>query len=566
MLGSELLLKCLEKQGVEIVFGIPGGVVIPLYDVLKKSKIKHILTRHEQGAVHAADGYARSSGKVGVCFSTSGPGATNLMTGLATAYMDSSPVVAITGQVVKSFLGKDSFQEVDTTGISMQITKHNFLVKDANDLPDIVAEAFFIATEGRPGPVLIDIPKDVFTQVVDKVREPKIRSHVIEKLRKPNIDEIVFHKALEVLKNARKPIILAGGGVNRHPGNQELLNQFSIKNEIPVAVTLMGKGVVPAHNPFYLGMVGMHGTTSANWAIQNCDCLLAIGVRFDDRVTSKVEAFAPKAKIIHVDIDAAEINKNVTSFISILGDSYDFLKLLSQKYQSTKSNKEWINQIKLNSGEFDDSFSQIGLNPQEVLETVNELLDEDTIVVTDVGQHQMWAALYVHPYKPRCFITSGGLGTMGFGLPAAIGAQMANPAKKVILITGDGSLQMNLQELALLRKWNLPIKIILINNGVLGMVRQWQELFYQENYSEIDLAASPDWEVLAQAYGINGTTLSTPGEDLITLRNILDSKFPWLVNVKVDKGAKVFPMVPAGSSLDEIWGRWGNEAHVSSLG
>ena len=258
------------------------------------------------------------------------------------------------------------------------------------------------------------------------------------------------------------------------------MNQFSIKNEIPVAVTLMGKGVVPAHNPFYLGMVGMHGTTSANWAIQNCDCLLAIGVRFDDRVTSKVEAFAPKAKIIHVDIDAAEINKNVTSFISILGDSYDFLKLLSQKYQSTKSNKEWINQIKLNSGEFDDSFSQIGLNPQEVLETVNELLDEDTIVVTDVGQHQMWAALYVHPYKPRCFITSGGLGTMGFGLPAAIGAQMANPAKKVILITGDGSLQMNLQELALLRKWNLPIKIILINNGVLGMVRQWQELFIKK--------------------------------------------------------------------------------------
>lgn len=564
MLGSELLLKCLEEQQVELVFGIPGGVVIPLYDVLKKSNIKHILTRHEQGAAHAADGYARSTGKVGVCFATSGPGATNLLTGLATAYMDSSPVVAITGQVAKAFLGKDSFQEADTVGLSQPVTKHNYLVRDAYEIPDIVAEAFYIATHGRPGPVLIDIPKDVFTQEVSEIREPKIRKHIITKLEKPVLNEIQLGKALELLKHSKRPLILAGGGVTQAEGSYEFLRQVAMNNEIPVAVTLMGKGVFPADNPLFLGMVGMHGTTEANWAIQNCDCLLAIGIRFDDRVTGKLEEFASKAKKIHVDIDAAEIGKNCAVDVPICADSYDFLKMLSQKLRGMKINKDWLKQIELNKSSQKVSHSH--LDPQEVMATINSLVDEKTIVVTDVGQHQMWAALFVHPHYPRGFITSGGLGTMGFGLPAAIGVQMANPEKKVVLITGDGSLQMNIQELALIKQWNLPIKIFLINNGYLGMVRQWQELFFNENYAETSLEAGPDWEKLAQAYGIKGKTLRTPYECKESLNTAISSREPWLMDIKVDPGANVFPMVPAGCSLDQIWGSWKNEAHVSSLG
>ncbi|MDK2822741.1 MAG: acetolactate synthase large subunit [Clostridia bacterium] len=564
MLGSELLLKCLEEKQVKLVFGIPGGVVIPLYDVLKKSNIKHILTRHEQGAAHAADGYARSTGKVGVCFATSGPGATNLLTGLATAYMDSSPVVAITGQVAKAFLGKDSFQEADTVGLSQPVTKHNYLVRDANEIPDIVAEAFYIATHGRPGPVLIDIPKDVFTQEVSEIREPKIRKHIITKLEKPVLNEIQLGKALELLKHSKRPLILAGGGVTQAEGSYEFLRQVAMNNEIPVAVTLMGKGVFPADNPLFLGMVGMHGTTEANWAIQNCDCLLAIGIRFDDRVTGKLEEFASKAKKIHVDIDAAEIGKNCAVDVPICADSYDFLKMLSQKLRGIKINKDWLKQIELNKSIQKVSHSH--LDPQEVMATINSLVDEKTIVVTDVGQHQMWAALFVHPHYPRGFITSGGLGTMGFGLPAAIGVQMANPEKKVVLITGDGSLQMNIQELALIKQWNLPIKIFLINNGYLGMVRQWQELFFNENYAETSLEAGPDWEKLAQAYGIKGKTLRTPYECKESLNTAISSREPWLMDIKVDPGANVFPMVPAGCSLDQIWGSWKNEAHVSSLG
>lgn len=564
MLGSELLLKCLEEKQVKLVFGIPGGVVIPLYDVLKKSNIKHILTRHEQGAAHAADGYARSTGKVGVCFATSGPGATNLLTGLATAYMDSSPVVAITGQVAKAFLGKDSFQEADTVGLSQPVTKHNYLVRDANEIPDIVAEAFYIATHGRPGPVLIDIPKDVFTQEVSEIREPKIRKHIITKLKKPVLNEIQLGKALELLKHSKRPLILAGGGVTQAEGSYEFLRQVAMNNEIPVAVTLMGKGVFPADNPLFLGMVGMHGTTEANWAIQNCDCLLAIGIRFDDRVTGKLEEFASKAKKIHVDIDAAEIGKNCAVDVPICADSYDFLKMLSQKLRGMKINKDWLKQIELNKSSQKVSHSH--LDPQEVMATINSLVDEKTIVVTDVGQHQMWAALFVHPHYPRGFITSGGLGTMGFGLPAAIGVQMANPEKKVVLITGDGSLQMNIQELALIKQWNLPIKIFLINNGYLGMVRQWQELFFNENYAETSLEAGPDWEKLAQAYGIKGKTLRTPYECKESLNTAISSREPWLMDIKVDPGANVFPMVPAGCSLDQIWGSWKNEAHVSSLG
>ncbi|KJS88951.1 MAG: hypothetical protein JM58_00060 [Peptococcaceae bacterium BICA1-8] len=565
MLGAELLLKSLEEQGVELVFGIPGGAVIPLYDVLKKSSIKHILTKHEQGAAHAADGYARVTGKPGVCFATSGPGGTNLITGLATAQMDSSPVIAITGQVGSSFLGKDSFQEADMLGLSHPVTKHSYLVRDAHDIPGIVEEAFFIATQGRPGPVLIDIPKDVFSQEVTEVRKPGVRKHLLEKLKKPELDLGQVEKAIQALKKAKKPLILVGGGVNNSEGSPRLLQDFAMKNEMPVTQTLMGKGVFPAEHPLFLGMVGMHGTIEANWAMQNCDCLLAVGVRFDDRVTGKVEQFAPKAKVIHVDIDPAEHNKNRASDIAIVGDSKDFLEVLGGKLWASKNNKEWLRQISLQNPVEKVSIGR-GLDPEGVMNLINSLLDDDTVVVTDVGQHQMWAALFVHPKKPRSFITSGGLGTMGFGLPAAIGVQMAYPEKKVVLITGDGSLQMNLQELAVIKQWNLPIKIFLINNGSLGMVRQWQELFFQENYAETILEVGPDWEKLAGAYNIKAKTLWEHRELKDALHSSITSGEPWLIDIKVDPGANVFPMVPAGCSLDQMYRSWKNEAHASSIG
>jgi len=565
MLGAELLLKSLEEQGVDLVFGIPGGSVIPLYDVLKKSSIRHILTKHEQGAVHAADGYARVTGRPGVCFATSGPGGTNLVTGLATAQMDSSPVIAITGQVGNGFLGKDSFQEADMIGLSLPVTKHSYQIKDANDIPNIVAEAFFVATQGRPGPVLIDIPKDVFSQKVLEIKKPSVRKRLLEKLKKPELDLNQVDKAVETIKKAKKPLILVGGGVNNSEGSPRLLQEFAMKNEIPVAQTLMGKGVFPADHPLFLGMVGMHGTIEANLAMQNCDCLLAVGVRFDDRVTGKVEGFAPKAKVIHVDIDAAEHNKNRALDIPIVGDSKEFLQVLCEKLWASRNNKEWLRQIRLQNpvGKVDVGKE---LDPEGVMGLINSLLDEDTVVVTDVGQHQMWAALFVHPQKPRSFITSGGLGTMGFGLPAAIGVQMACPEKKVILITGDGSLQMNIQELAVIKQWNLPIKIFMINNGSLGMVRQWQELFFQENYAESILEVGPDWEKLAGAYNIKAKTLCETRELKDTLHSFITSGEPWLVDIKVDPGANVFPMVPAGCSLDQMYGSWKNEAHVSSIG
>jgi acetolactate synthase-1/2/3 large subunit len=565
MLGAELLLKSLEEQGVDLVFGLPGGAVLPLYDVLRKSSIKHILTKHEQGAVHAADGYARATGKVGVCFATSGPGAANLVTGLATAQMDSSPVVAITGQAATPFLGKDSFQEADIFGLSMPITKHSYQVRDAQDIPSIVAEAFFVATQGRPGPVLIDIPKDVFTQKVTEIKKPVIRKHLLEKFKKPQMNMEQINKAIDVLKKAKRPVILAGGGINLVEGAFEPLQKFALKNEIPVAQTLMGKGVFPADHPLFLGMVGMHGTIEANWAIQNCDCLLAVGVRFDDRVTGKVKEFAPLAKIIHVDIDPAEHNKNRVVDIPIVADSRDFLEFLCEKLWASKGNKEWLRQINLQkpSQKVEVSRSQ---DPEGVMELINSLLDEDTVVVTDVGQHQMWAALFVHPHKTRSFITSGGLGTMGFGLPAAIGAQIGCPTKKVVLITGDGSLQMNLQEFAVIKQWKLPIKIILINNGSLGMVRQWQELFFHKNYAESILEVGPDWGKLAEAYGVKSRTICDLEEFQEAFVSAVGDRETWFLDIKVDPNANVFPMVPAGCSLDQIWGSWENEAHASSIG
>lgn len=563
MLGSELLLKCLEEQGVVDVFGIPGGVLLPLYDVLKKSNINHILTRHEQGAIHAADGYSRSSDKVGVCFATSGPGATNLLTGLATAHMDSVPLVAITGQVGKSFLGKDSFQEADTTGFSQPVTKNNYLVTDARDIPSIVKEAFYIAKTGRPGPVLIDIPKDVFTQEVKDIPEGKIRERVIKKLANPEISESQIQRVVEALKEAEKPLIFIGGGVTSD-ACEALLN-IATREQIPVACTLMAKGIFPPDNPLYLGMVGMHGMPGANFAIQNCDLLLAVGLRFDDRVTGDLDKFSQKSTVIHVDLDGAEIGKNKHAEIPVVAASCDFFYALENKLTKIKSTKNWLNLIEEKCCKLYNNNND-SICPQELMCRINDEVDNDTIIVTDVGQHQMWAALFVHPTKPKSFLTSGGLGTMGYGLPAAIGAQVANPKKKVILLTGDGSFQMNLQELAVIKQNKLPIKMFIINNGCLGMVRQWQELFFDKNYAESCLEYSPDWEILASAYGISGQKVTSDQEKDQIVKDCIRSDFPCLVDIKVDPNANVYPIVPAGCCIDEMWGRWNDAKNISSLG
>lgn len=551
MIGAELLLKCLEEKNVDKVFGIPGGVLLPLYDVLPKSNIQHILMRHEQGAAHAADGYARSTGKVGVCFATSGPGATNLLTGLGTAMMDSVPVVAITGQVAQHLIGKDSFQEADTIGFSLSSTKYNYLVKDAEDIPAIVEEAFYIAQTGRPGPVLIDVPKDVLMQIVTKTKKPVVRKHVLKKLATPKININQLNKAFEAIKKSKKPLIIAGGGIVIGRAEKEL-QEVAQKLRIPVAVTLMGKGSYPSGDDLFLGMVGMHGTVKGNYSIQESDLIIAIGMRFSDRVVGRSDGFAPKAKIIHVDIEAAEIDKNVVTDIPIVADCKEFLTNVDKNIEGPLNTEPWIKEIQgVNKKK---PIPEEGIQPENLLQFINEYIDDKTIVVTDVGQHQMWSALYIHPKGEKSFLTSGGLGTMGYGLPAAIGAQVANPDKRVVLITGDGSFQMNLQEMAIVRQYSLPITIVLMNNRCLGMVRQWQELFHESNYSQTLFEFSPDWELLAQAYGIKAAKIEGKEEvDKVFTENY-DGREPAFLDYRIDCKANVFPMVPAGCSLDEIWG------------
>ena len=503
MLGAALLLSALEAQGVDVVFGLPGGSVIPLYDCLKDFNIRHILTRHEQGAVHAADGYARATGKVGVCFATSGPGATNLVTGIATAQMDSIPLVCITGQVSSPLLGKDSFQEAYTVGICQPVTKHTYAITKASEIPDVVAEAFFVAKTGRPGPVVIDIPKDIFTQEAPPAIDGgKVRERVALKFKAYTINKEQVRKAAKMLTEAQKPVMIVGGGVNISEKNHRLLTQLVEKTQIPVSETLMGRGVFTNEGVLNLGMLGMHGTTAANYAVQNADVILAIGMRFDDRVTSDVSKFAPKAKIIHVDIDPAEIGKNVVVDLPIVADSEEFLTVLNEVLAAVAIRQGWLDELKAHTKMVKSPANSV-LPPKEMFAVIDKLLDEDTIVVTDVGQHQMWAALFLNPRRTRRFLTSGGAGTMGYGFPAAIGAKFGQPDKKVVLITGDGSFQMNLQELAVVKKFRLPIKICLVNNGYLGMVRQWQEMFHNGNYAETTLDAAPNWQRLAQAYDIN---------------------------------------------------------------
>lgn len=556
-LGADIIIESLKKEGVEVVFGYPGGAVLPLYDALYRAKFPHILARHEQGAVHAADGYARATGKVGVCIATSGPGATNLITGIATAYMDSVPLVAITGQVGVSLIGKDSFQEADVRGITTPITKHNYLVKKITDLPRVLKEAFYIARTGRPGPVVIDISKDVFNDKIDYVypEEVKLRGY------SPIFagDEATIELVLEKMRQAKKPLFFVGGGVNISD-TSDLLKKVTELTGFPVISSLMGLGCISSADPQHLGMVGMHGTYAANMATTECDLLIGIGVRFDDRVTGSVKDFAPNAQVVHFDIDPAEINKNVIADIRVVGDLRWTLPLLYEKAAAYQS-QEWRNHVQTwltTVGEWKRenplcyNANHEVIMPQSVIEAVSRLTNGDAIIVTDVGQHQMWAAQYYQFINERSFLTSGGLGTMGYGLPAAIGAQVGLPEKNVVLFTGDGSIMMNCQEMATAANNDIPVKIIVMNNQVLGMVSQWQRMFYEERYSHTCLKGHTDFVKLAEAMGVTGLRVTKPSELASTIAEALQIKGPVLVDVWLPDGENVLPMVPANCRLDQM--------------
>ncbi|HHY26633.1 MAG TPA: biosynthetic-type acetolactate synthase large subunit [Desulfitobacterium dehalogenans] len=549
--GAALLLDSLVQEGVEVIFGYPGGAVLPIYDALINSPIRHLLPRHEQTAVHAADAFARVSGRVGVCLATSGPGATNLVTGIANAYMDSIPIVILTGQVPTSLLGTDSFQEVDITGITHPITKHSYLVKDPRQIPRIVKEAFYIASTGRPGPVLIDLPKNVLaaTEVRPAPAELNLKSY--KYFTKGNAGQI--EEASRVIAQAQRPVLYAGGGVIT-AGAGEILQQVVESANLPVVTTLMGIGSLPTSHSNVLGMVGMHGTVTANYAVDDCDLLIAVGVRFDDRVTSGLgHRFATKAKIIHIDIDPAEIGKVVRTNVPIVGNAKLVLEELLPKLSKPEIST-WWKQIRLWQEEKTKAHNP-NLNPQVIIETLGEIAGEDTIVTTDVGQHQMWAAQNYPVQAARHFITSGGLGTMGFGLPAAIGAQVAAPDRTVFLVTGDGSFQMSIQELASTVQYQLPVKIILMNNGVLGMVRQLQMVFCDERYSQIQLTANPDFIKIAEAYGIHGIRVTEISEVRNALLEAINHPGPVLMDFVISEDEVVSPMVPPGKGLTEMLGR-----------
>ena len=557
--GSQILLESLRLEGVDTLFGYPGGAVINIYDDLYDSPINHILTRHEQAAVHAADGYARCTGKVGVALATSGPGATNTVTGIATAFMDSIPMVIITGQVPTPLIGNDAFQEADMCGITRPCTKHNFLVKDIRDLARTIKEAFYIARTGRPGPVLIDLPKDVQISTC----EFKYPESVSLRGYKPNYSGNIrqVEKAAKMILASRKPVLYIGGGINLSGANEQLL-KLAEQARIPVATTLMAMSAFPQSHPLALGMLGMHGTFYANMSVTECDLLIAVGARFDDRVTGRIDSFAEKAKVIHVDIDPTTIRKNVEVDLPIVGDLQDVLAKLITCLEKqpeelaalTGATEEWRSMISEWKERHPMAYrpSKATIKPQYVIEKVRELTRDDAIISTEVGQHQMWTAQFFNFSQPRTFLTSGGLGTMGFGLPAALGAQVAYPDRQVIDISGDGSFQMNSQELATLVQYQLPVKIVILNNNYLGMVRQWQQMFFEKRYSQTPLELPIDFIKLAEAYGATGLQATKVEEVEAVIKQALETPGPVLMNFKISREENVLPMVPAGKAIHEM--------------
>ncbi len=559
--GAKALVKSLEAEGVEIVFGIPGGVLLPVFDELHRSRIRKVLTRHEQGAAHAADGYARATGRVGVCMATSGPGATNLVTGIATAFMDSVPLVAITGQVATNLIGTDAFQEADTTGITMPIVKHNYLVKNPADIPDVVQEAFYIASTGRPGPVVIDVPVDVSRGELTYHR----REHPVLRGYRPTYKghKKQIRLAAQAILRARNPVIYAGGGVITSSATAEL-KKLAVDNGIFVTHTLMGKGAFPEDHKLSLGMLGMHGTRCANYAMCETDLIVAVGARFDDRITGKLSEFAPKATVVHIDIDPAEISKNVYAHIPIVGDAKQILRELNAAIKEMKAEVvrpdrgEWNRLISEWKEKYPLTYDRSGgLKPQFVVEKIHEVTRGEAIICTEVGQNQMWAAQFYPVRKPRRFITSGGLGTMGFGFPAAIGAQLGKPGELVIDIAGDGSFQMTLQEMATAVLEGAPVKVAILNNGYLGMVRQWQQLFYGRTYSCSCLERErdcPDFVALAEAYGARGLRVGEPEEVEPALLEALEADCPVVIDFRVEPEENVYPMVAPGAPLYDMIG------------
>ncbi|WP_144667267.1 acetolactate synthase large subunit [Bacillus altitudinis] len=554
MNGALMLIEALKREKVEVIFGYPGGAVLPIYDKIYDSGLFHVLPRHEQGAIHAAEGYARVSGKPGVVIATSGPGATNLVTGIADAMIDSLPMVIFTGQVATSVIGSDAFQEADVLGITMPITKHSYQVRRPEELPGVIKEAFHIATTGRPGPVLIDIPKDVagiegtfeYDQPIDLPGyQPKIEPNYLQ-----------IRKLVEAVSRAKKPVILAGAGVLHGKASEEL-RQYVEQQQIPVAHTLLGLGGFPAKHPLFLGMAGMHGTYAANMALHQCDLLISIGARFDDRVTGNLNHFAKHAKVAHIDIDPAEIGKNIHTHIPVVGDSKLVLQELIKQDGKKGESDEWKSQLNQWKEEYPLWYVENeaeGFKPQKLIEYIHQFTKGEAIVATDVGQHQMWAAQFYPFENADKWVTSGGLGTMGFGLPAAIGAQLADQEATVVAILGDGGFQMTLQELAVIRELNLPVKVIVLNNHSLGMVRQWQEIFYEERYSHSKFSEQPDFVKLSEAYGIKGIIISSDEEAQEKLEEALTSREPVFIDVNVARDEKVFPMVAPGKGLHEMVG------------
>ena len=549
--GSEIIVECLKEQGVDTVFGYPGGAILNVYDALYKhsDEILHILTSHEQGAAHAADGYARATGKVGVCLATSGPGATNLVTGIATAYMDSIPVVAITANVTVSLLGKDSFQEIDITGVTMPITKHNFIVKDVTKLADVIRRAFTIAMEGRPGPVLVDVTKDVTADICDYFKV--IPEAILRQTDTIKADDIDI--AVKLINESKRPFIFVGGGAIISEASDEL-REFAKKIDSPVTDSLMGKGAFDGSDPLYTGMLGMHGTKASNFGVSECDLLITIGARFSDRVTGNVKKFASKAKILQIDVDAAEIDKNIKTYASVIGDAKEILKILNAKTTQT-DRAEWTSHISEYKDKFPLTYNQKELTGPYIIEKIYEVTNGDAIITTDVGQHQMWAAQFYKFKNPRTFLTSGGLGTMGYGLGACIGAKVGCKDKLVINIAGDGCFRMNMNELITATRYNIPIIQVVFNNHVLGMVRQWQDLFYNKRYSSTVLDDQVDFVKLAEAMGAKAYRVTKKEELEPVIREAIRLNIPVLIDCIIDRDEKVFPMVAPGAAISESFNK-----------